>query len=209
MLEHLVARGYHPGSGFLSPDGIFYLNIPKNASTFLSNVLASNGWEPHTIGDSQHLIKQAIVVVRDPVERWISGFATYCSSWVLGDGYGSDHFVEDYNQLIERFIFDTLEFDDHTTPQTKFIDQLPVLMQTTFFKLDKTVVNNISLYTHQNLNINNVDANISEEHYDQRQLSKFMRDQLTNRPDLIERINEHYANDFNLIDSVQFYNDAR
>lgn len=208
-MQHLVRRGYLPGSGLLSPEGIFYLNIPKNASTYLSNILRSNSWEHHTLGDSSHLVKQCIVVLRDPVDRWISGFATYASSWLLGLNYGSDHFVEDYNTLTERLIFDNIVFDDHTTPQSEFVDQLPILMHTTYFQLNKNTVKNISQYINYNLNISDVDANVSEDHYDQQHISKFIRSQLTNRPDLIERINEQYASDFNLIDSVQFYNDPR
>lgn len=208
-MQDLIRRGYLPGSGILSPDGVFYLNIPKNASTYLSNILLSNGWQHHILGDSKHLVKQCVVVLRDPVERWISGFATYASSWLLGFGYGSDHFVEDYNDLTERIIFDNLVFDDHTTPQSKFVDQLPTLMHTTYFELNRNTIKNISGYLNSNLNISSVDANVSEDHYDQQQITKFIRNRLTNRPDLIERINEQYASDFNLIDSVQFYNDAR
>ena len=208
-MQELVRRGYLPASGILSPQGVFYLNIPKNASTYLSNTLLNNGWQHHTLGNGAHLVKQCIVVLRDPVDRWISGFATYASSWLLGPGYGSDHFVQDYNTLTEQIVFDTLVFDDHTTPQTRFINQLPVLMQTTYFKLNTRTVENISKYTGHDLNTSDVDANVSENHYDQQQIAKFMQDRLTNRPDLIHRINEQYANDFNLIDSVQFYNDAR
>ena len=208
-MQDLVRRGYLPGSGLLSPQGVFYLNIPKNASTYLSNMLLSNGWQHHTLGDSSHLIQQCIVVLRDPVDRWVSGFATYASSWLLGPNYGSDHFVEDYNALTERVIFDNIVFDDHTTAQSRFVDQLPILMHTTYFELNKLTVKNISSYIGCDLNISTVDSNVSEDHYDQQQISKFIRDRLTNRPDLIERINEQYANDFNLIDSVQYYNDAR
>jgi hypothetical protein len=208
-MQELVRRGYLPGSGILSPQGVFYLNIPKNASTYLSNTLLNNGWQHHTLGDGAHLVKQCIVVLRDPVDRWISGFATYASSWLLGPSYGSDHFVQDYNTLTERVVFDNLVFDDHTTAQSRFVDQLPVLMHTTYFNLNQDTVKNISRYLDCNLNTSTVDANVSEDHYDQQQIAKFIRDKLTNRPDLIHRINEQYANDFNLIDSVQFYNDAR
>ena len=208
-LERLIPRGYAPRGGMISSSGTFCLNIPKNASTFLSNVLRSNGWEHHILGDNGPLVKESIVVLRDPLERWVSGFATYASSWLLGEGYGSDHFVQHYNTLVERIIFDNLIFDDHTTPQSEFVDQLPTLMQTTYFYLDKNLIKNISRYTNAEIVVSDVDANISEDHYDQQQITKLIRDRLNNRPDLIQRINEQYANDFDLIDSVQFYNDPR
>jgi len=38
-------KGYYPGGGMLSPDrDIFYLNIPKNASTYLTNIFKENTW---------------------------------------------------------------------------------------------------------------------------------------------------------------------
>jgi hypothetical protein len=208
-LERLIPRGYVPRGGMISSNGTFCLNIPKNASTFLTNVLHSNLWEHYILGENGPLVTQAIVVLRDPVERWISGFATYASSWLLGEGYGSDHFVQHYNTLVERLIFDNLIFDDHTTPQSDFVDQLPVLMHTTYFYLDQNLIKNISEYTGSEILVAKVDANVSEDHYDQQQITKFIRDRLNNRPDLIQRINEQYANDFTLLDSVQFYNDAR
>lgn len=208
-LEHLRPRGYVPGGGMISPTGVFCLNIPKNASTFLSNVLASNGWQHHILGDHGPLVQQAIVIVREPIERWISGFATYASSWLLGEGYGSDHFVQDYNDLTERIIFDNLIFDDHTTPQSAYIDQLPTLMQTTYFRLDRNVVTSISEYTGLEIVVSDVDANVSEDHYDQKQISKFIRNRINRNPVLKDRISEQFKCDFDLIDSVQLYNDAR
>ena len=187
---------------------LMYVYIPKNASSWTKPNLQDWGWEFYNYHTDQ-LNKTAIVVLRDPVDRWISGFATYASSWILGKDYGSDHFVEDYNSLSDRLIFDNLVFDDHTTPQSNFVEFLPKVKPVTHFRLGKDTVANISRYAQQNLNISDVDANVSEDHYDQQQISKFIRNRLTNRPDLIERINEQYANDFNLIDSVNFYNDAR
>lgn len=207
-LQHLEYRGYQPGGGFISNSGLFYLNIPKNASTFLSNVLVDNGWEHYNIADRHRTITQHLVVLRDPIERWISGFATYASSWLLGAGYGSDHFVSDYNQLVERVIFDNLVFDDHTTPQAEYVSQLPPA-NIVYFKLNDQLVKQISRFTNSDLVINSVDGNVSENNYDQRQISKLIKQRIESDLVLKTKIIERYKCDFNLISSVQFYYDPR
>lgn len=209
-LSYLKERGYLPAGGFVSTAGDFYLNIPKNASTFLSNVFRENGWDHYSLTDyHKREVKRCIVVMRDPIDRWISGFATYTTSWLLGEGYGSDHFVEDYNELTERMIFDTLVFDDHTTPQWAFINQLFEQEDVTFFKLNDNLMNQLSQFTGQQLVINAVDDNNSENNYDQRQISKFMRQRIDNDPSLKARIIEVYQEDFLLLNQAKFYYDPR
>jgi hypothetical protein len=203
-LEYLRPRGYRPKGGFLSSSGIFYLNIPKNASTYLSNILFANGWKHHILNQGSAPLSQAIVILRDPVERWISGFATYASSWLLGHSYGSDHFVRDYNQLVERIIFDNLIFDDHTTPQWNYVSQLPATCQVKYFLLNqKTIVDDISAYVGQTLTVSDVDGNVSEDNYDQKQIIQFIKSRLEKKPELKNKIIERYQRDFDLIDSVK------
>ena len=207
MLDHLIARGYEPGGGMLcSTSSVFYLNIPKNASTYLTNILYNNGWNYHSADCSQ--FNQCIVVLRDPIDRWVSGFATYASSWLLSAGYGSDHFVEDYTPLVERLIFDNLVFDDHTTPQAEFVSQLPAI-DITYFKLNKNIIQQIGKHLNISLTVSDVDTNASDSNYDQKQITTFIQHQIDNDPVLKSRIIERYKNDFNLISSVQFYNDPR
>ena len=205
MLEHLVARGYQPGGGLISPEGVFYLNIPKNASTYTTNLLLKNGWVYHNLNTDVANIKECIALVRDPVDRWVSGFATYAASYVLGSGYGSDYFVEDYNTLTERVIFDTLVFDDHTTEQVKFLEQID-LTSTTLFRLNKTYVNDIA----QHLNINITESielnnNSSENNYDVKQISKFMQERINQDPVLKAKIIERYNKDYQLLQTATFY----
>jgi hypothetical protein len=207
-LQDLEHRGYQPGGGFISTSGLFYLNIPKNASTFLSNVLQENGWEHYNLNDTQRAITEYVVVLRDPIDRWISGFATYASSWLLGAGYGSDHFVQDYNELTERVIFDNLVFDDHTTPQAEYVGQLSA-KPVTYFKLTDRLTKQLSRFTGSDLIVSDVDGNVSENNYDQRQISKLIRQRIDNDPALKAKIIERYKCDFNLISSVQFYYDPR
>jgi hypothetical protein len=208
MLEHLVARGYVPGGGLLSPEGVFYLNIPKNASTYLTNLFLSNGWIHYNLFESP-CPTQAIVVLRDPVERWISGYATYAAGWVLGFGYGSDHFKEDYNNLTERIIFDQLIFDDHTTEQVKFIEQIKDI-PTTYFKLNHKLGKNLENFLKCNLDLNNpVNANIGEDNYDTKMIAKLLRERINQDPVLKAKIIKQYSADYTLIQTANYYHEPR
>ena len=56
-----------------------WVNIPKNCSSFIQKVLDDNGWimVKHDLVDSilSSSSIEKIVVLRDPLQRWISGFA--------------------------------------------------------------------------------------------------------------------------------------
>jgi hypothetical protein len=98
-----------------------WINIPKNCSSFCQKVFDDNGWTMCHTDDLvdgillAHTIKK-IVVLRDPVERWISGF----SQGMI------DSNVEDVLDLLDNPAFwQTLRFnpvfDDHTEYQHRFI----------------------------------------------------------------------------------------
>lgn len=202
--------GYIPGGGMLSPDReIFYLNIPKNASTYLTNILKSNEWLHWNILENFAGIKTTIVFIRDPVDRWISGFSTYAALHLFGYGYGSDHFIADYNDLSKRIIFDQVIFDDHTDHQVKYVKQI-LDYNPVFFRYNENLIPQINSFLGQDLNTTStVDANKSESNYDTEQVSKFIKKQITNNPDLKAQVVQAYKEDYEFINSIEFYNDPR
>ena len=199
----LESRGYVSGGGLCSPCGeMFYLNIPKNASSQTTNLLELAGWTHGTT----NIFDNTIILLRDPVERWISGFATYASSYLLGYGYGSDHFVEDYNELTERIIFDNIRFDDHTETQSRFVDQ--VRGDKVYFKIskDKTdLVNKLSEFIQHDLNSYTVFDNNAELNYDTAHLTTFFRERVMANKELESKIKQCYNKDYQLIETVKFY----
>jgi hypothetical protein len=203
-------QGYYPGGGMLSPNReIFYLNIPKNASTYLTNVLKENHWLHWNILENSSDIKTTIAFIRDPIDRWISGFATYAALHLFGYGYGSDHFVEDYNDLTKRIIFDQVIFDDHTNHQVKYVKQI-LDYNPVFIRYNENLIPQINSFLGQDLNTTStVDANKSESNYDTEQVSKFIKKQITNNPDLKARVVQAYKEDYEFINSIEFYNDPR
>ena len=95
-----------------------WINIPKNASSFIQKALDDNKWNDvpddliNSIAESPSIKK--LVVLRDPVDRWISGFA---QCWM-------DH--DDILDLLDSDVFyDTVQknpvYDDHTEYQHRFI----------------------------------------------------------------------------------------
>jgi hypothetical protein len=212
-MQEAVRHGYLAGGGLRCPSKKnFYLNIPKNASTYLSNTLLANGWHYHTLGDDSDKITHAMVVLKDPVDRWVSGVGTYISSWILGPGYGSDHFVENYNNLSERLLFETLILDDHTTPQIAYIRQLEQLLPDipiTYFKLDRHVVDNMSACISQPLTVTTVESNISENHYDQQVVVNFIKKRILADFTLKAKVVARFQEDYDFINQTQFYYEPR
>ena len=212
-MQEAVRHGYLAGGGLRSPDKKnFFLSIPKNASTHLSNTLLANGWHYHTLGNDSDRIEHAMVVLKDPVDRWVSGVGTYISSWILGPGYGSDHFVENYNNLSERLLFETLILDDHTTPQITYIKQLEQLLPSvpvTYFKLDRFVVDNMGACITQPLKVPPVESNVSEDHYDQQVVIDFIKKRILADFTLKAKVVARYQQDYDFINKTQFYYEPR
>jgi len=212
-MQEAIRHGYHENGGLRSPDKKhFYLGIPKNASTYLSNTLLTNGWHYHTLGDDSDKIEHALVVLKDPVDRWVSGVATYISSWILGPAYGSDHFLQHYNELSERLLFETMIVDDHTTPQVRFVEQLEAMIPNvpvTYFKIDTLMIENIGLCCGQEIRPVTVDANVSEDHYDQRAIADFIKKRLLADFTLRAKVVARFQEDYDFINQIQFYYEPR
>lgn len=203
-------NGYYAGGGMLSPDGkFFYLNIPKNASTYLTNLLKANNWKHWNIKDCNSKLENTLVFVRDPLDRWCSGFATYTALRLFGYGYGSDHFVADFNDLSKRIIFDQIIFDDHTDLQVKYISQI-LNYNPVFFRYNRSLISQINSFLNCNLNTNiNLDDNNSESNYDTKTVSKFIRKQLDENPDLKAKVINCYIQDYEFLNRTKFYNEPR
>ena len=205
---NLMQRGYQPGSGMWSPDRMtFLLSIPKNASTYTLNLLRANNWDHasmvHVIQHSKAPV-DTIVLLRDPVDRWISGFTTYCANYILGPDYTSKNLIRDYNELTERIIFDNLVFDDHTEPQSTFVDQLTGQFSKKFVLITgdrKKLIKDISNVTGQEIDDLAVDSNMSEDTQDNKIIADFIRGRIDNC--LKEKIFNRYYKDYEILQSIK------
>jgi hypothetical protein len=200
---NLISRGHTIGGGLVSPDGnFFFLSIPKNASVFISSVLRQNNWQYSDL--SKYNGSNVICVIRDPVERWISGMATYVAAHILGPDYGSDMFVNDFNQSVQRLIFDNIIFDDHTTPQIEFVKFIPNDKNIKYFIADRNSLlfdfsNFINHELKYDLTITN--DNASKNNYDTGNLVRLFTSLLTK--DNIEKIKKTYRLDYFLLQAAR------
>ena len=209
--------GYQPGGGLVDPSGtLFLLSIPKNASTFLTNTLVANGWQ-HSDLDLCRGCHQ-IAVMREPTERWISGIATYLTYQLFGWGYGSDHFIEQYNELTERLIFNRLIFDDHTEPQYTYIQQMHRIGG--IILMEDDVLVEIEKLTGFELQRLDVEKNSGESNYDLNNLQRFFMARLGElQPELLRdvegeynpaeslrtRLQRVYTSDYNLYNTMRIH----
>ena len=119
--DRIVIEGYkeHPDLGRVSPDGMLYFhNIPKNASSFMSGMLDSFGWSKVT---SSHQVPQSIDGSRgicflpDPIQRWISGITEFLSQVY------SDEDIDRYSEIIFKLVKKNPDLDAHTVPQASYL----------------------------------------------------------------------------------------
>ena len=221
MIEQLLARrGHGYGSGLISADHQqFIINIPKNASSFLLDWTKRNGW--NTAVASNHELNELIVVLRDPVQRWISGIAQYINTYILSvhgpngpifpgepvtefdSVMTAEDFVQDYNQNTERLLFDVIfQFDDHVWPQCDFFKNLKSQHQT-YFYIDHNFTEKISSYLNIDF-VDNLDYNSSRSNLNMQTLQDFFTQRLQIRPELKQRIARAYHEDYQLIQTVRF-----
>jgi hypothetical protein len=218
-MQPLANKGFTYESGLISPDHTkFIVNIPKNASSYLLDWSRQNGWSAGSAQDFAHKIQEIIVVLRDPMERWISGFAQYVSGNVLHAKrfYSTDtgpskdfqymsaqEFITNYNSLTERLIFDNLElFDDHVWPQQIFFNELLPAVPRRYFYIDNEFDRQIQQYLEFANPSSELDRNDSNNDPDKKLLKQFINLRLNEVNELRMTIVEAYSQDYELINRI-------
>lgn len=223
VIPQLVDRRFGYGTGALSPDcSQFLLSMPKNASSYLLHWTGRHGWNTAIIGDecSWDRVQEMIVVLRDPLGRWVSGISQYINTYILnvegpnGPVYDTenktlydysmtaDHWIDNYNQNVERIIFDLISrFDDHTWPQCELFENLLPGVQRRYFYLDSefdaTIGQYLNFRPYDNINRNQGTSNKNIQ-----KLQEFFQHRLNIRPELKQRVRNAYARDYELIKQV-------
>jgi hypothetical protein len=215
---------WHPGSTHIS----LYCLIPKNGSSWISQTLNYNGWRE---GCPVQPIDELIVVLRDPVERWIAGIAQYLSSYILhshwydrtkfDQGYHGNYipgkinykgsvvsgqqFVESYNEVVERLLFEQIAFDDHTQEQSWFVEYFNPTTYTWFY-LNESFEQTF-LYTFRDMDLTaspNPDYNRGKDNEHVRVICDFLRERIASRPYLKNALERYYRRDYEMIESADF-----
>lgn len=223
MIPALVPRGYGHGSGAIDPThSRFILNIPKNASSYIFDWAGRFGWKAAVLEHNPQILEM-IVILRDPVERWISGISQYICTYIQSvhgpngpvfdeaeltehDYFiSADQFIEQYTDLTERILFDSASrFDDHVWPQCEIVEGLGKGAARTYFMVGKNLTTELSEYLGFPV-LEDLDRNSGKDNPEQRKIQEFLHSRLKKRPELRQRLVRHYQTDYSLIDSVNFY----
>lgn len=136
------------GDGYLSPCGkYFWVKMHKCASTYIEALLISLNWQVSNYrarDDKESLIY--FTVLRDPIERWVSGITEYLRL--------QRKQVSDLNEFTVKMIFDAMIFDVHTQHQAYFLEDIN-LKNIVFFKFDSDLTKNLEhWFNSQNLSFN-------------------------------------------------------
>jgi hypothetical protein len=178
---------------------LMYVYIPKNASSWTKPNLKDWGWQFYNYHVDK-LTKPALVVLRDPVERWLSGIAEYLT---LYHKEMSVPWLE-----TEKLIFDRICFDDHTEKQIKFLNGLDT-DNCTFMMCDRNYRENFSKFISEHLGDNAYYKynyqHESESSPDRKRFKYIFKGLLNKNPKYLECIRDYYADDYKLIETVKFY----
>lgn len=216
-----ISRNYDGyGSGMISPDGtMLYINIAKNASSFMNDTLHHNGWTSCRHGHdtvNYDNVQQMLIILRDPVDRWISGVAQYLLTKILNsvgsntyldtdaageieDSYlPASSFIIAYNLLAERLIFDNLDLlDDHVWLQHDFFREILPDVPRRYIVLPCDLDQELGVFGISKFA--GADRNSSVTNQDKQQLKTFFRQRLDTRPTLLRKVKLTYAQDYELI----------
>ena len=197
FVEYYKHKGHVFGQCMSGPDiDLMYINIPKNASTWIKSVLENLNWEYYNY-HTDHLNKPSIVVLKDPIERWLSGISEYMYLY---------HSNIDITNLTESFfdiIFDRVSFDDHTEKQILFLENVD-LNTCTFFHSNNTLKNRLGQFLNQDFN-NYSNKHVTKDNPVRSKFRELFLHALNNNSKYKHQLESYYETDYNLINSVKFY----
>ncbi len=202
LLNRLDSKGHTFGACMTAPEqDLMYVNIPKNASSWTKPNLKDLGWTNFNYHYNNFYSKHAMIVLRDPIDRWLSGICEYFAL------YHTNIDTDQFNSVFYDLLIDQVTLDDHTEKQFYFIEGLDH-NRATFFMCDENYrldfSNFLTEHGHQNkyqrYNYQHTTSECAVR-------SKFKKifEQLLLEPKYLEKIKVHYKKDYELIESVKFY----
>lgn len=168
-----------------------YVHVPKNASSFVKGCLIGcYGMWKHN--ETFVPAKEYLIVLREPIERWVSGIAEYC--------FNSGNMMT-LEQALEQ-----ITFDDHTEQQVYFIKDVD-LIRSTFLRVDDQLRDNLERWLKQFNYRTNIQIALEYNTSDgaKRDLINKFTEEINNNPAYRARLEEYFADDYKLYNSVTFY----
>lgn len=185
-----------------SDSDLMYIHIPKNASSWTKPNLLDWGWEFYNYHIDNLYQKHALIVLRDPIDRWLSGIAEYM--------YLKHRYLDlaKISNAMLDLIFERIAFDDHTDQQILFLQNLD-LNRCTFFWCDETYREKFSKFLSQN-NMPNEYYKYNFQHVTAEEpvrnnFKKFFTHTINNNSKYLKQLEWYFSKDYKLIESVKFY----
>lgn len=103
--------------GYVSDEisGLAYVNIPKNASLMVADILKPyNFYQVENVNEIQDIMY--LVILRNPIARWYSGINEYVK---INNLYPST--PKEY-----QYLADGIVFDEHTEKQSSFLSEIDI-----------------------------------------------------------------------------------
>lgn len=201
-----------------------YINIPKNASSWMkenfggyfydwrANQFRSSVDSAITLRRGLLATKKYLVILRDPIDRWCTGFA---QSYVGGDLKDPNYFA---HQRPDRWV-DLIPQDDHIRAQCDFLRGLDHAV-TTWFDCGHQLTSDIKNWMqgkfdhaikeltddeHNLYNISSKGTVSPSTGLTQQEIINQVRYQLSIDPHSLSRLKAKYGDDYALRESVTFY----
>ena len=233
QIDNYVETGESWISYDKSGNSYVYINIPKNASSWMMHafVRTLRGFDYNFItnkmsdptleyqqSDRNYPVPTYIVILRDPVSRWLSG----ASQPFFNCEPDNPCFFMNYTN---EQLFDQVVFDEHTAPQTLFLKHID-LSRGVFFDCNSDLKRNFAHWAQDKFDIDlkmlddrgsNISANNQRKTFpsssgngeivgwSQQEVINELQSRLDSNPQYVQRLKEFYANDYNLRESVNFY----
>jgi hypothetical protein len=181
---------------------LFYINIPKCASMWMRKYISLVGQTCNTAWVSANFTTDnlenytPIILLRDPVKRWASN----CPAVEI-----IIEISQNTQQLDNIFRnFDDWTKDEHSSPQYDFIAGLD-LDRAVFFYCDDNLSKNVEHYFKlQGFDVATpTPINERPKEYDEQ---SHAWEKILNTPKYFEIFKQHFQKDYDLINSVNFYN---
>jgi hypothetical protein len=201
-------KGYNYGECHYNP-GIknIYINIPKNASTNIRQAISNANFLSTNVINSLVFpeYKSSVVVLRDPIERWVSGISTYLAVY-----YSTEDFLSNIqnNKWFLNLLFERISFDDHTEQQVFFLQ--PFNLTNAYFFLADNDSSELEFRLTQfylgegvKINFDPAERNYRKDDLINKFFKEFLFDDKNRK--FLEQLKKHFSDDYELIDSVQFY----
>lgn len=199
-------QGYGFGRCFVGTDWrLMYVPIEKNVTRVTQSMITTLGFEESDYIRCKKTLTPAVIVLRDPVQRWVSGVVEY----LLRTHTGSSQNNMTRQNITPEVAAQQIVFDKHTCPQHRFIEQLQGPKHFVWFDENRKsdVIRTVSrLFTELGF-----ENSWAPEQHPLSEISDHKRDltqqfkALVQQDHIRNNIKDFYSKDYQLIDSSKFY----